>query len=130
MKTKSIIISVLVIGLSWCKAQQLSDGKHVFTNEKGMTCTISTFENGTQVAVNLNLGKEYSGKVIKAKGEWMRVNMNGVEPGYKGPEGWYQVSDGNCSMEFESPQEQLKINLNDCKENELKDLELKFTKQK
>jgi hypothetical protein len=128
MKTKILFIFSFAFSVNYFFAQS-SDGKYTYQNEKGMTCSVTISEGGWKAAVVLNLGKSYNGKVIKARGDWFKINRNAVEPDYNGPEGWYQVSDGNCNIDFDEPGKTLKLNLSNCENLGIKDKEIKFSKK-
>ena len=129
MKQKTIVI-FFFLSTYILKSQQLDVGKHVFNDEAGISCVINSFNGGKDVAVVLNLGKLHSGRVIKARGEWVKVNIKDVQPNYKGPDGWYHVGDGDCSMDFETPGQQLKIKIHDCENSGVNNTEFKLKRAK
>ena len=128
MKTKFLLVYFFAFSFNIFFAQS-SDGKYTYQNTKGMTCSVTISESGWKAALVLNLGKSYNGKVIKARGDWFKVNRNGVGPDYDGPAGWYQVSDGICVMEFDEPNKTLTISFSECEKSEIKVKEIKFTKK-
>ena len=125
MKTKFLFIFFLAFSVNHFFAQS-RDGKYMYQNDKGMTCNVTISEGGWKAAVVLNLGKEFNGRVIKARGEWFKVNRNGADPGYDGPDGWYQLSDGNCSMEFDEIAKVILLKVFDCGKYGVKNMDLKF----
>ena len=129
MKTNFLLVLILACGFSFISAQQLENGTYVYTNAKGVVCTINSSNNGWDVSVNLNLGKDYSGRVVKARGGWRKVNVNGADPGYDGPGGWYEANDGNCNLDFDATTKELTLRLADCQKNGVKNMDLKLTRK-
>lgn len=70
MELKNIFFALFLgLSFSFLIAQQLENGTYFYTNAKGVVCTINSSNDGWNVEINLNLGKNYSGKIINANGE-------------------------------------------------------------
>jgi hypothetical protein len=92
MKSLFVTFSLLLFSVS-AIAQYFEDGRYAFTDEYSMDVAIEFTENGETISnVNINDGPD----VVASNGTgfWFKVNMQGVEEDYNGPEGWYQFETG------------------------------------
>ena len=79
----ALIFSKSLIG------QELADGENILTDGQGFTLILDICDGEWGVCDMMII----DGKRLVAsggQGEWFRVNMNGVDEDYDGPEGWYQ----------------------------------------
>lgn len=104
-----IILVFFIYGFSYA---QMSDGNYTFKNaDFTLTFTISSdgLEMNDVVLTNLKTGKKEN-----AIGEWFKLNMNGADADYSGPEGWYQFQTTKCNYDFNVPTSKLILRQFDC----------------
>ena len=90
---------------------QMQSGDYTFTNnENEFNFTIS--DGGWVISfIQINGSKE-----ILKDGYWRKVNMNGVDEDYDGPDGWYEFQTDQCNYDFNMPiNNKLTLNSFDCK---------------
>ena len=106
---------------------QLNNGNYTFkSSEFTLSFTISNegWDVTKVVLVNNKTGqKEYG------SGEWFRVNRNGADADYSGPDGWYQFQTSNCNYSFDEPNSKLVLQQYDCAKNR-KDMTYTLTRVK
>jgi hypothetical protein len=102
---------------------QLSEGQYTYSNnDLSLSLTIS---DGGWAISKATITRNLTGKTITGAGEWFKVNMNGADEDYKGPEGWYQFENSECFYEFNEPSNELKLT-EGCGQNEQKTYLLKL----
>ena len=79
--------------------QSFEDGKYLF-KKNNLLLTIEVCDSGW-VICSFTLEENRVNIVNDLRGEWFKVNMNGVDEDYDGPEGWYQIDSGNKSFEID-----------------------------
>jgi hypothetical protein len=98
LKKGLFLFSFILISLS-SSAQFLDNGKYSFSSE-AFTIHIEVCEDGWEICnMKVTDGPETLANYLT--GEWFKVNMNGVDDDYDGPEGWYQVEDNGIYYEIE-----------------------------
>lgn len=106
---------------------QLSDGNYTFKNaDFTLSFTIASdgWEMNDVVLTNMKTGKKEN-----AIGEWFKVNMNGADADYSGPEGWYQFQTTQCNYDFNVPTSKLILQQFDCDEVYGKAIKYTLTRQ-
>jgi hypothetical protein len=98
MKKSLFLFSFILISLS-SSAQFLEDGKYSYSAD-GFTLHLEVCDDGWEIC---NMGIVYLEEdwASDLTGEWFKVNMNGVDDDYDGPEGWYQVEDSGTYYEID-----------------------------
>lgn len=105
------LLTFLICGFSY---SQMSDGNYTFKNaDFTLTFTIASdgWEMNDVVLTNMKTGKKEN-----AIGEWFKVNMNGADADYSGPEGWYQFQTTKCNYDFNVTTNKLILKQFDCDE--------------
>jgi hypothetical protein len=77
---------------------QMGDGHFVYSNDTYLF-EFDLIDNGWTIEKTLLINK-INGAEETGSGSWFKVNMNGVDPGYNGPEGWYEFSNEICNYTF------------------------------
>lgn len=77
---------------------QTDEAHYVFSNET-YVLEFDLADAGMVVKNGLLVNK-ITGALETGSGAWFRVNMNGVDPDYNGPEGWYDFSTEFCYHTF------------------------------
>lgn len=104
MRNLTTIVTLLVISTSSLNAQ-LNEGIYKYANDLislSFTCADSGWILSDVVVTN-----KKTGSTVTGAGEWFKINMNGVDPDYSGPEAWYQFETKECFYEFDEPSEKL-----------------------
>lgn len=123
-KYYSTILAFFIFGFSYA---QMSDGHYTFKNTE-LTLSFTIAEGGWKIN-NILLINTTNGKKENATGEWFKVNMNGVDEDYSGPEGWYQFQTDQCNFEFDEATNKLVLQKYDCAQNPGKTIEYTLTRQ-
>tara|TARA_B110000285_G_C14868255_1_gene487896 strand:+ start:315 stop:707 length:393 start_codon:yes stop_codon:yes gene_type:complete len=121
---KKYLIFLLTL-LSLNTFSQMQSGNYTFTNnENEFNFTIS--DDGWVITfIEINGSKE-----ILKDGYWRRVNMNGVDEDYNGPEGWYEFQTDQCNYDFDIPiNNKLILKRFDCK-NSSKNKTIEMTRKR
>lgn len=93
----------------------MSDGYYVYKNSE---LTISfKIQNGGWDINNIVLTNNKTGNKVYGSGYWHKVNMNGVDDDYSGPEGWYEFQTSNCNYSFDGSYTKIVLEKYDCKTN-------------
>ncbi len=90
---------------------QMQSGDYTFTNNQyEFDFTLS--DGGWVISsIQINGSKE-----ILLDGYWFKVNLNGADPDYDGPEGWYEFQTEQCNYAFDMPiNDKLTLNSFECK---------------
>jgi hypothetical protein len=58
---------------------------------------------------NIIITHAATGKSVTGFGEWLKINRNGVDADYSGPDGWYQIEANGCDYEFNEPGDKLEL---------------------
>jgi hypothetical protein len=98
----------------FCYAQ-MTDGNYTYKNTE-LTLSFTIAGDGWEI-YNIVLTNITNGRKENATGEWFKVNMNGVEEDYSGPEGWYQFQTDNCNYDFNEATNKLVLQKFDCAKN-------------
>lgn len=102
-KVKLLVVSILLFSFS--SNAQTGEGNYHYANDE-IILTFVTIDGGWGLS-DVVLTHTKTGKSASGVGEWFKLNMNGVDPDYKGPEGWYQFELNECYYEFNEPTETL-----------------------
>ena len=91
---------------------QMDNGNYVYKNSD---FTLSfTIENGGWEISNIILLNNKTGKKEKGSGIWFKVNRNGADADYSGPDGWYQFQTSKCNFSFDEPTSKLILQQYEC----------------
>ena len=104
MRDLTTIAILLFISTSSLIAQ-LNEGIYRYANDHillSFRCADSGWILSDVVVTN-----KKTGSTVTGAGEWFKINMNGVDPDYSGPEAWYQFETKECFYEFDEPSEKL-----------------------
>lgn len=101
---KKIFFSLLLF-IPFLNYAQLTNGKYIYNNDKGMTCDLTVTENGWKISVVLNMGSSETNKVYNGKGYYR--NEHGA--------GWYEFQSTECNFSFDQPTNKITIEKYDCK---------------
>jgi hypothetical protein len=110
---KKIIYSIIILCFSNSSFSQMNDGKYKFANNE-ITLSFTITDEGFQIK-EINITNNTTKKILPGEGEWFKVNLNGVDADYNGPEGWYQIQTAECNYEFNVPSNKLTLSQYDCK---------------
>ena len=111
---KNIIYSTIIfLCFSNSSFSQMDDGKYKFANNE-ITLSFTITGDGWQIK-EIKITNNTTKKIVTGQGEWFRVNLNGVDADYDGPEGWYQIQTSECNYEFNVPSNKLTLSQYDCK---------------
>ena len=96
---------ILTLTLLCCHAaiSQLHDGAHFFTNDE-MRIDVYLSEDGWTIE-SVKILNRKTGETQKGAGLYHKINMNGVDEDYDGPEGFYSFETEYCKYEFDPPNE-------------------------
>jgi hypothetical protein len=100
----------------------MSDGIYSFKNSE-LTLSFKVDGDGYDI-YNVILTYHSNGQKEYGTGQWFKVNMNGVDPDYSGPNGWYQFQTSRCNYSFNETTNKLTLEQYDCTQNPTK----KFSK--
>jgi len=106
MKTYALTL-VLSILLSYTAFSQLGQGSYSYSNNE-ISLSFSTIDDGWGME-NIIITHAATGKSVTGFGEWFRVNKNGIDGEYTGPDGWYQIEANGCNYEFNEPGDKLEL---------------------
>lgn len=117
LKVKSsnmkIILSILFILFLFVNGfSQLNNGNYTYKNAD-FTLSFTISNDGWDVSKVILLNTK-TGQKENGSGEWFRVNRNGVDSDYNGPDGWYQFQTGKCNYSFDVPTTKLVLQQYDC----------------
>jgi hypothetical protein len=106
------LFAFFICGFSYA---QMTDGNYTYKNAE-LTLSFTIAGDGWEI-YNIVLTNTTNGRKENATGEWFKVNMNGVEEDYSGPEGWYQFQTDNCNYDFNEATNKLVLQKFDCAKN-------------
>ncbi len=118
-----LLISIFLVSLS--SQAQKGEGKYHYANDE-ISLTFTVIDGGWGLSEVVFTNKK-TGKSTTGVGEWFKLNMNGVDPDYNGPEGWYQFETQECYYEFNEPHETLSL-LEGCGTSDDKEYTLNLSK--
>lgn len=98
---------ILIIAASGSALAQIGDDNYTYSNNE-ITLSFSTTDNGWSME-NIIITHTASGKSVTGFGEWLKINRNGVDADYTGPDGWYQIEANDCVYEFDEPGDKLEL---------------------
>ena len=98
MKTKIILIASLINFNSFA---QLEDGIHYYTNDD-LRVDLNITEGGLTIESVIILDRN-TGEKQEGTGVWHKINLQGADDGYDGPEGFYEFQTNECNYEFDAP---------------------------
>jgi hypothetical protein len=108
-----IILSILfVLFLFGNGFSQLNNGNYTFKSAD-FTLSFTISSEGWDVSQIILLNNK-TGQKEYGSGEWFRINKNGVDEDYSGPDGWYQFQTGKCNYSFDEPTSKLVLEQYDC----------------
>jgi hypothetical protein len=122
MKKITILLAIAFLS-SFTSFAQISEGKFTYSNNE-LSLTFTTIDGGWGLS-DIVITYKNTGKTATGVGEWFKVNMNGADPDYSGPEGWYQFETTECYFEFNTPSDTLLL-MEGCKNMADKKYELKL----
>jgi hypothetical protein len=98
---------ILIIAASGSALAQIGDDNYTYSNNE-ITLSFSTTDNGWSME-NIIITHAATGKSVTGFGEWFKINRNGVDADYSGPDGWYQIEANGCDYEFNEPGDKLEL---------------------
>lgn len=108
-----IILSIFfVLFLFGNVFSQLNDGNYTFKSAD-FTLSFTISNEGWDVSKIILLNNK-TGQKESGSGEWFRVNRNGADADYSGPDGWYQFQTSKCNYSFDEPTSKLVLKQYDC----------------
>jgi hypothetical protein len=112
MKTYLTILAFFTLGYSF---SQMEDGNYTYANSE-FTLSFTIGEDGWEI-FNIVIMDNANGDFEEGTGEWFKVNMNGADEDYEGPEGWYQFQTDNCKFDFNEAIDDLYLNRFECNQD-------------
>lgn len=98
---------------------KLNDGHHHYTNDSiYVMFLISDFGRTMDTIVIIN---RITGAKDQGSGFWHGINLNGVDPDYDGPDGFYEMQTDRCYYELDKPESSIQpmiLRKFDCKDGE------------
>lgn len=110
MKKQLALIFLIVTSISQAYSQ-IGDDHFVYGNNE-ITLSFTTTDNGWSME-NIIITHASTGKSVTGFGEWFKINRNGIDGDYNGPDGWYQIEANGCNYEFDEPGDKLELS-EDC----------------
>jgi len=104
MRNLTTLLFLVLITTTSMNAQ-LGDDIYRYENDL-VSLSFNSSDNGWILSDVVFTNKK-TGIIMTGAGEWFRVNMNGVDEDYSGPEAWYQFETKECFYEFDEPSEKL-----------------------
>ncbi len=101
---KKIIFSLFLTASSYSFSQFFEDGSYSLTDGGLYSLDIEICESGWKVC-SFYFKHDENLITFSETGEWFKVNTNGVDKGYKGPLGWYQIETEEGTFEIEKTAE-------------------------
>lgn len=98
MKITLSILSLFIFSIVF---SQMTDGSYSYLNSS-VRMNITIDENGWNIPT-VSVTDLQTGISKEGSGTWFKVNMNGVDEDYNGPDGWYQFTLDDCDYEFDAP---------------------------
>ena len=80
---------------------QMNDGLYSFANDE-IKLSFVVEEWGWKIS-SATITVLKTNQKFNGKGEWFKVNPNGIDEDYDGPMGWYQGQTDICNFEFDEP---------------------------
>jgi hypothetical protein len=90
----------------------MEDGHYTYSNSE--IILMFTIGGGGWEIYEIILIKKSLDGLTGGTGKWFKVNLNGVDEDYKGPEGWYQFQTNDCRYEFDEANDELRLHQFDC----------------
>ena len=109
---KKIYLTLLALFTLGYSFSQMEDGEYIYSNSE-ITLMFTIGGAGWEI-YDIALVKNATDDSMGGTGEWFKVNMNGVDEDYEGPEGWYQFQTDDCRYDFNEAKDELKLNQFDC----------------
>jgi len=106
MKTFTLTLSLIML-FSYAAFSQLGEDSFNYTSNE-ITLSFTTTDNGWSME-NIVITHAATGKSVTGFGEWFKINRNGVDADYSGPDGWYQIEANGCDYEFNEPGDKLEL---------------------
>lgn len=109
---KNLILSLLCL-VAFTSAAQLTPGTYFISNKgRNVKVVIDNMDSVRDFEINYN-----DTLIMHGTGFWFQVNVNAMEEGYDGPDGWYEIELDNMEID-----EYIELNVNYITNNlELKD---------
>jgi hypothetical protein len=109
---KKIYLTLLALFTLGYSFSQMEDGEYTYSNTE-ITLMFTIGGAGWEI-YDIVLVKNATDDSMGGTGEWFKVNMNGVDKDYEGPEGWYQFQTDDCRYDFNEAKNELNLNQFDC----------------
>ena len=124
---KNVLLILFVLFFFRNGFSQLNNGSYTFKSAE-FTLSFTISNEGWDVSKVILLNNK-TGQKEYGSGEWFRVNRNGADADYSGPDGWYQFQTSKCSYSFDEPNSKLVLQQYDCVTNR-KDMSYILTRVK
>jgi hypothetical protein len=109
---KKISLSILAFFTLGYSFSQMEDGHYTYSNSE-FTLMFTIGDGGWEIYEIILIKNSIDGSMAGI-GEWFKVNMNGVDEDYNGPEGWYQFQTDDCRYDFNEAKDELRLRQFDC----------------
>ena len=97
---KHLLLPVAFFLVYSVSAQFLENGSYTFTDGGYYSLDVEICDGGWSVC-SFHFKHDENTIVFVESGEWFRVNPNGVDDDYDGPDGWYQIVTEEETYELE-----------------------------
>ncbi len=95
------LLLILLIFWSFGICAQLEDGDYYFMSET-FYLEFTVTDGGWNIE-DLRMIQMYSGDTQIGSGFWHKINTQGADEGYEGPDGFYEFTTSRCNFEFDAP---------------------------
>lgn len=109
---KKIFLATLAFFALGYSFSQMEDGEYTYSNSE--IILMFTIGGGGWEIYDIVLVKTSTDDSMGGTGEWFKVNMNGVDEEYSGPQGWYQFQTDDCRYDFNEANDELRLHQFDC----------------
>jgi hypothetical protein len=86
----NFLLTTCALALVFTSNAQLNSGSYHFTDGAYYEVDLSVCEDSDFIC-DFTFFNDENIVATSSEGEWQRVNPNGVDEGYEGPSGWYNI---------------------------------------
>lgn len=112
---KKLLLVLIVFTLQMDLKAQLDDGTYYFISSSHYLAI--TLEEGGWIISNVLIIDMQSGTREIGSGSWHKINLQGADENYNGPDGFYEFQTDYCSYDFNAPSyfsETIEFNRSEC----------------